>query len=144
MFYSLNSIQTVEDCDTILTTFGKIKSNLMVRKMSIERQIETANVQGIAWPARKVYLENWMPAMTTYAEGLPEGNEKKLITMSLNDADDELRALNEKMIKLKPEDYLLREQKLQYTIDEITEVTNLIDGVTVRKSEIQTSTPSAA
>ncbi|MBL0316342.1 MAG: hypothetical protein IPP69_11390 [Flavobacteriales bacterium] len=144
MLYTFNEIQTVEDCDTILTSFGKIKGNLLVRKSSIERQIENAEGQSAQLPTRKAYLETWIPSMTTLFNNLPEGKEKRRIEMTLNNADNELRALIEKIEKLNAEDYILREQKLEFTQEEITEVTAVIDGVSTRKTEIQASTPSAA
>jgi hypothetical protein len=144
MFYTFNEIQTVEDCDTILTSFGKIKGNLLVRKSSIERQIENADGQSAQLPTRKGYLETWIPSMTTLFNNLPEGKEKRRIEMTLNNADNELRALIEKIEKLNAEDYILREQRLEFTNQELAEVNAVIDGVTARKTEIQTSTPSAA
>jgi hypothetical protein len=134
MIYSIATLTTVAECDSVLAVAEKEKKDLLFRKTSLERQKDAYSLNGQENDEELLATETELTALQGVVSTLPEGKTKA-------DNEKRIRRLDLKKFLLtqKDKDYgsvalLVREFDLGMLNKELEEVEVFIAAINARKA----------
>jgi hypothetical protein len=137
--FNSSFITKVEDCDTILAEAGKIKSNLEIKLLGLQRQLTNQFAQANSLPAALTEAVLAMTAEGQFLNSLPPSKRRDSAELRVNDLENEIRAINAKIKNFGPVAYAKRSREIAYTESCILKINEVIAAIELRKSEIQTA-----
>lgn len=137
MQYSVNSLTTVADCDTLLADAeGELKA-LRHRADNLDYARDSTSEASAETQAAIASLDAEIEALTTVIPTLAEGTKaRKNSEIDLRTATFRRAKLNDRQEARGPVALLLRERNLAETQVQIAEVEALITAVTARKAAL--------
>jgi hypothetical protein len=144
MIYSVEKINNVSDCDTMLAAANKMKSNLELRVIGLERQIADNSENMSSLPTELANAQNAfndvVAAMTTETDVIRQRSLQK----KRNDLGITIRSLRERIANYGPVGFIKRQQKQDFATEQLAEIQTYITAIQARKAALQAEVPIAA
>jgi hypothetical protein len=137
--FNSSIITKVDDCNTILAEASQIKSNLEIKLLSQQRQMENQLELALELPTKLDEANFSLSIQQQFMTGpLPE-SRKKRAEYRANDYENEIRALEARIQNNGPASYASRSREVACTIGCIDKINEVITAVEARKTELQSS-----
>jgi chromosome segregation ATPase len=144
MIYSVEKINEVSDCDTMLAAANKMKSNLELRVIGLERQIADNSENMSSLPAELANAQQAYNELVAQMATETVVLRHRQLHKKRNEVGKKIRELTERIANYGPVGLIKREQKLDFSNEQLLEVQLYIAAIETRKAELQALVPNAA
>nr|WP_199157683.1 hypothetical protein [Pedobacter sp. ASV2] len=136
MNYSVTTLTTVADCDTVLALIDKETKDLSFRKLSLERQQENYANTTLEVSSEITVLNTELSAVNTVIATLPDGDTKDDNIKRQKKLEYNLFLLTNRKANYGAIALLEKEFSIARVIQELTEADAFVAAVTARKASI--------
>ena len=136
MNYSVTTLTTVADCDTVLALIDKETKDLSFRKLSLERQQENYANTTLEVSSEITVLNTELSAVNTVIATLPDGDTKDDNIKRQKKLEYNLFLLTNRKANYGAIALLEKEFSIARVIQELAEADAFVAAVTARKTSI--------
>lgn len=136
MNYSVTTLTTVADCDTVLALIDKEKKDLSFRKLSLKRQQENYANTTVEVSSEITVLNTELSAVNTVIATLPDGDTKDDNIKRQKKLEYNLFLLTNRKANYGAIALLEKEFSIARVIQELAEADAFVAAVTARKTSI--------
>ncbi len=137
MIYSVSSLQTVADCNTMLSMANNDKSALLLKQADLQLTKTRYQQTAVDVEAELPLVQAEVASKTASVASAPEGSVKELYKHQLRKAESKLYVLTTKKAAYGSIAVLDKEWELARVEHDLTEVDALIAAIEARKVELE-------